>query len=65
MVRWRNMAGILKVTVMSIVDTETYEKLEDRIRDLLEEEGIEGIIEDFRTGNITRTRKEMLKKIKS
>ena len=58
------MAGELNVTILSDVCTETFERLEDDIRDLLEKEGLEGVIEDFRTGNITRTRKEEMEKIK-
>lgn len=52
------MTGKLTIVVNSDVCGYTFEKLEDRIRDLLEEEGIDAKIEDFVTGNITVTRKE-------
>lgn len=52
------MAGELRITISSDIDTEVFEELEDKIRDLLEQEGLEGVIEDFRTGNTTRTRDE-------
>ncbi len=56
------MSGELKIEILSDVDTEVFERLEDSIRDLLEREGLVGIIEDFKTGNITRTRDEMMRK---
>lgn len=54
------MPGKLEVTVLSDVDTETFERLEDSIRDLLERKGLKGIIEDSQTGNTTMTRDEMI-----
>jgi len=56
------MARRLIVIVKSEVDGYTFERLEDRIRDVLEEEGIDAEIEDFATGNTTVTRKEEMGK---
>jgi hypothetical protein len=55
------MPGELTVKIESDVDNYTFEVLEDKIRDLLESEGLMGVIEDKVTGNTTRTRKEKLK----
>lgn len=52
------MPGELVVKIESDVDNHTFEIIEDKIRDLLESEGLMGEIEDSVTGNITRTRKE-------
>ena len=52
--------GELVVRIKSDVDNHTFEILEDKIRDLLESEGLMGEIDDNVTGNITRTRKEEL-----
>ena len=54
------MPGGLVVKIESDVDNHTFEILEDKIRDLLESEGLMGEIEDNITGNTTRTRKEEL-----
>lgn len=54
------MPGELTVKIESDVDNCTFEILEDKIRDLLESEGLMGEIEDMVTGNTTRTRKEEL-----
>ena len=54
------MPGELVVKIESDVDNHTFEILEDKIRDLLESEGLIGEIEDDVTGNTTRTRKEEL-----
>lgn len=54
------MPGELTIKIESDVDDGTFEILEDKIRDLLESEGIIGEIEDKVTGNTTRTRKEEL-----
>ena len=54
------MPGELIVKIESDVDNHTFEILEDKIRDLLESEGLMGGIEDNVTGNTTRTRKEEL-----
>lgn len=54
------MPGELIVKIESDVDDHTFEILEDKIRDLLESEGLMGDIEDKVTGNTTRTRKEEL-----
>ena len=54
------MPGELTVKIESNVDNYTFEVLEDKIRDLLESEGLTGEIEDKVTGNTTRTRKEEL-----
>ena len=54
------MPGELVVKIESDVDNHTFEILEDKIRDLLESEGLMGEIEDNATGNTTRTRKEEL-----
>ena len=54
------MPGELIVKIESDVDAYIFETLEDKIRDLLEEEGLMGEIEDKVTGNTTRTRKEEL-----
>lgn len=56
------MARRLIVIVKSEVDGYTFERLEDKIRDVLEEEGIDAEIEDFATGNTTVTRKEEMGK---
>ena len=54
------MPGELIVKIESDVDNCTFEILEDKIRDLLESEGLMGEIEDKVTGNTTRTRREEL-----
>lgn len=54
------MPGELTVKIESDVDNCTFEILEDKIRDLLESEGLMGEIDDKVTGNTTRTRKEEL-----
>ncbi len=54
------MPGELTIKIESDVDNCTFEILEDKIRDLLESEGLMGEIEDKVTGNTTRTRKEEL-----
>lgn len=54
------MPGELTVKIESDVDNCTFEILEDKIRDLLESEGLMGEIEDKVTGNTTRTREEEL-----
>ena len=54
------MPGELIVKIESDVDNCTFEILEDKIRDLLESEGLMGEIEDKVTGNTTMTRKEEL-----
>jgi hypothetical protein len=54
------MSGELTVKIESDVDNCTFEILEDKIRDLLESEGLMGEVEDKVTGNTTRTRKEEL-----
>lgn len=56
------IVGELTVKIKSDVDGYTFEKIEDRIRDLLEEEGIEGEISCSVTGNTTLTRKEEMGK---
>ncbi len=55
------MPGELTVKIESDIDNYNFEVLEDKIRDLLESEGLMGEVEDKVTGNITRTRKEELK----
>ena len=50
--------GELVVRIKSDVENHTFEILEDKIRDLLESEGLMGEIEDEVTGNITKTRKK-------
>lgn len=55
------MPGELTIKIESDVDNYTFEVLEDKIRNLLESEGLMGVIEDKVTGNTTRTRKEELK----
>lgn len=54
------MPGELTIKIESDVDNCTFEILEDKIRNLLESEGLMGEIEDKVTGNTTRTRKEEL-----
>lgn len=54
------MPGELTVKIESDVDNHTFEILEDKIRNLLESEGLMGEIEDKVTGNTTRTRKKEL-----
>lgn len=54
------MSGELTIKIESDVDNCTFEILEDKIRDLLESEGLMGEIEDKVTGNTTRTRKKEL-----
>lgn len=54
------MPGELTVKIESDVDNCTFEILEDKIRNLLESEGLMGEVEDKVTGNTTRTRKEEL-----
>lgn len=54
------MPGELTVKIESNVDNHTFEILEDKIRSLLESEGLIGEIEDKVTGNTTRTRKKEL-----
>ena len=56
------MKGTLVVKVKSEIDSYAFESLEDKIRNLLEKEGIDAEIEDFATGNITVTRKEEMGK---
>ena len=56
------MTGKLIITVKSEIDVYTFESLEDKIRNLLEEEGIYAEIEDLATGNTTVTRKEEMGK---
>lgn len=58
------MQGSLTVEIKSDVDAYVFENIEDRIRDLLEEEGLVGEIEDDVTGNSTVTRNEELGKKK-
>ena len=58
------MSGELTVKIESNVDNHTFEILEDKIRNLLESEGLMGEIEDKVTGNTTRTRKEELKSMR-
>jgi len=50
------MIGDIRISVKSDVDTSVFEKLEDKIRDLLEEEGLKADIYDDVTGNTTVTR---------
>lgn len=50
------MIGSLRVLVKTDVDMSVFEKLEDKIRDLLEKEGLKGEIYDYVTGNTTVTR---------
>ncbi len=50
------MIGSLKVFVKSDVDASVFEKLEDKIRDLLEKEGLKAEIYDYVTGNTTVAR---------
>lgn len=52
------MADIIIDITTDIKDTEIFERLEDKIRDLLEEEGLEATIDCTRTGNTTKTRKK-------
>lgn len=52
------MTKEIKIIIDSNVDICVYEELEDKIRYLLEQEGLEGTIEDSRTGNTIMTRKE-------
>ena len=52
------MPGELTVKIESDVDNCTFEILEDKIRGLLESEGLIGEIEDKVTGNTTRTREK-------
>lgn len=52
------MPGELTVKIESDVDNCTFEILEDKIRNLLESEGLMGEIEDKVTGNTTRTREK-------
>ena len=54
------MPGELTIKIESDVDNHTFEILEDKIRSLLESEGLIGEIEDKVTGNTTRTRKKEL-----
>lgn len=54
------MPGELTIKIESDVDNYTFEVLEDKIRDLLESEGLMGEIEDKVTGNTVRMRKEEL-----
>lgn len=58
------MPGELTIKIESEVDNYTFEVLEDKIRNLLESEGLMGVIEDKVTGNTTRTRKEELKSMR-
>lgn len=58
-----NMEGKFVITVEPNVDGYTLEKLEDKIRNVLEEEGVYAEIDDLYTGNVTVTRRgEMGKK---
>lgn len=50
------MIGSIRVLVKSDVDTSVFEALEDKIRDLLEKEGLKAEIHDYVTGNTTVTR---------
>lgn len=54
------MPGELTIKIESDIDNHTFEILEDKIRNLLESEGLMGEIEDKVTGNTTRTRKKEL-----
>lgn len=56
------MPGELTVKIESEIDNYNFEVLEDKIRDLLESEGLMGEVEDKVTGNTTRTRKEEVEK---
>jgi len=54
--------GFISVYIDTTITTEEQEKLEDKIRDLLENEGITGSIENDSTGNTTHTRPEKTKR---
>jgi len=49
------MIGSIRILIKSDVDTSVFEKLEDKIRDLLEREGLKAEIYDYVTGNTTVT----------
>lgn len=51
----------LIVELKTIMLPETHEKFEDKLRDFLEKEGIEGCITNEVTGNIVCTRPRMIK----
>lgn len=53
-----DMKGDISIRVKTRLDTSIFEILEDKIRDLLEKEGIEAEIYDFVTGNTVVTRND-------
>lgn len=61
-VQMAGKVGELTVKIKTTLDGYTFEKIEDLIRDLLEEEGIEGEITCSVTGNTTVTRREEMHK---
>jgi hypothetical protein len=56
------MGSFISVYIDTEITSEEHEKLEDKIRDLLENEGITGTIENDYTGNSTCTRPEKTKR---
>jgi hypothetical protein len=56
------MGRFISVYIDTEITPEEHEKLEDKIRDLLENEGIKGSIESDYTGNITYTRPDKTKR---
>ncbi len=49
--------GKITITVLSVLTTEDYEKLEDKLQKFLEEEGLWALIDDDVTGNTTVARR--------
>ena len=48
---------IIRITIKTSLTPGAYEKLEEKIKDLLEQENIQAEIYDDMTGNITQTRR--------
>ena len=48
---------MIKIEIRTLITPEAFEKLEDKIRDLLEEEKLSGTIYNEITGNTIQTRR--------
>jgi sugar-specific transcriptional regulator TrmB len=48
--------GEITIEVKTLITPQAYEELEDKLRNFLEKEGLNAIIEDNITGNTTTTR---------
>jgi len=49
----RNVGQVLQIEIRTKMTPEACEKLEDRLAELLRNEGLDGFIEDYVTGNTT------------